>query len=67
VVAGLRAANPNLKHLGVTATPQRGDGLALANGFTHTAFTVTIADLVRRAIWSSRAGTPSQPRLTWPA
>jgi superfamily II DNA or RNA helicase len=47
VVAGLRQANPGLKHLGVTATPQRGDGLALANGFTHTAFTVTIADLVR--------------------
>lgn len=44
---GLRSANPNLRHLGVTATPQRGDGLALANGFTHTAFTVTIADLVR--------------------
>lgn len=44
---GLRAANPNLRHLGVTATPQRGDGLALANGFTATAFTVTIADLVR--------------------
>lgn len=45
---GLKAANPNLRHLGVTATPQRGDGLALANGFTHTAFTVTIADLVRQ-------------------
>lgn len=44
---GLRAANPELRHLGVTATPQRGDGLALANGFTDTAFTVTIADLVR--------------------
>lgn len=43
----LRAANPTMRHLGVTATPQRGDGLALANGFTHTAFTVTIADLVR--------------------
>lgn len=45
---GLKAANPQLRHLGVTATPQRGDGLALANGFTHTAFTVTIADLVRQ-------------------
>lgn len=45
---GLKAANPNLRHLGVTATPQRGDGLALANGFTTTAFTVTIADLVRQ-------------------
>lgn len=45
---GLKAANPDLRHLGVTATPQRGDELALANGFTHTAFTVTIADLVRQ-------------------
>lgn len=45
---GLKAANPSLRHLGVTATPQRGDGLALSNGFTHTAFTVTIADLVRQ-------------------
>ena len=47
VRGGLKAANPDLRHLGVTATPQRGDGLALANGFTATAFTVTIADLVR--------------------
>ena len=48
VVEGLRAANPELRHLGVTATPQRGDGKAMANGFTATAFTVTIADLVRQ-------------------
>lgn len=48
VVEGLRAANPQLRHLGVTATPQRGDGKAMANGFTTTAFTVTIADLVRQ-------------------
>lgn len=48
IVDGLRSANPSMKHLGVTATPQRGDGKAMANGFTHTAFTVTIADLVRR-------------------
>jgi superfamily II DNA or RNA helicase len=48
VVARLRAANPALRHLGVTATPQRGDGKAMANGFTTTAFTVTIADLVRQ-------------------
>lgn len=45
---GLRAANAALKHLGVTATPMRGDGLAMANTFSHTAFTVTIADLVRQ-------------------
>ena len=48
VVDGLRAANPQLRHLGVTATPQRVDGKAMANGFTATAFTVTIADLVRQ-------------------
>lgn len=48
VVEGLRAANPQLRHLGVTATPQRGDGKAMANGFTTTAFTITIADLVRQ-------------------
>ena len=48
VVDGLRAANAELRHLGVTATPQRGDGKAMANGFTATAFTVTIADLVRQ-------------------
>lgn len=48
VVDGLRAANPQLRHLGVTATPQRGDGKAMANGFTATAFTITIADLVRQ-------------------
>jgi len=48
IVESLRNANPAMKHLGVTATPQRGDGKAMANGFTHTAFTVTIADLVRR-------------------
>ncbi len=45
---GMKQANPALRHLGVTATPMRGDGLALANGFTTTAFTITIADLVRQ-------------------
>lgn len=44
---GLAAANPRLRHLGVTATPMRGDDLALANVFSTTAFTITIADLVR--------------------
>ena len=48
VVEALRAANPNLRHLGVTATPMRGDDLALANAFGHTAFTISIADLVRQ-------------------
>ena len=34
IVDGLRNANPAMKHLGVTATRQRGDGKAMANGFT---------------------------------
>jgi superfamily II DNA or RNA helicase len=49
VCDGLRAANSALRHLGVTATPMRGDGLAMANAFDTTAFTITIADLVREA------------------
>jgi superfamily II DNA or RNA helicase len=45
---GLKAANPEMRHLGVTATPMRGDRLGLSNLYTHTAFRVTIADLVRQ-------------------
>jgi superfamily II DNA or RNA helicase len=52
---GLRQANPDLCHLGVTATPMRGDDLALANVYRHTAFSITISDLVR-------AGYLVQPR-----
>jgi superfamily II DNA or RNA helicase len=48
VAEALRAANPALRHLGVTATPMRGDDLALANAFDTTAFTISIADLVRQ-------------------
>lgn len=44
---GLRASHPELRHLGVTATPMRADDLALANAFGHTAFMISIADLVR--------------------
>lgn len=44
---GLRKANPEMRHLGVTATPERGDGLAMANAFEKIAFRITIADLVR--------------------
>jgi superfamily II DNA or RNA helicase len=45
---GLRAANAEMRHLGVTATPMRGDELGLANTFSTTAFTISIADLVRQ-------------------
>lgn len=43
----LLAANPDLKVLGVTATPQRADGDGLSKIFTTVAFKITIADLVQ--------------------
>lgn len=43
----LRAANPNLLHLGVTATPMRADGDGLVKVYSHVAARITIADLVR--------------------
>lgn len=45
----LRAANPAMLHLGVTATPIRGDGAGLVRVYEKVSATVTIADLVRQA------------------
>lgn len=42
----LKAANPNLLHLGVTATPMRADGDGLSRVYSHVAAKITIADLV---------------------
>jgi superfamily II DNA or RNA helicase len=47
LVAKLRAANPNLKHLGVTATPLRADGDGLAKVFQHCSHKVSIKDGVK--------------------
>jgi superfamily II DNA or RNA helicase len=44
----LLAANPNLRHLGVTATPLRSDGDGLARVYQKTSAIVSIADGVRR-------------------
>lgn len=43
----LRTANPELRHLGVTATPIRADGDGLSKVYSHVSARVTIADLVR--------------------
>ena len=51
----LRAVNPQLLHLGVTATPMRADGEGLSRVYSHVADKITIADLVR-------AGYLVQPR-----
>jgi ATP-dependent helicase IRC3 len=47
LVAKLRAANPNLKHLGVTATPLRADGDGLSKVFQQCSHKVSIKDGVK--------------------
>ena len=47
VLEELKRANPSLKHLGVTATPIRGDGNGLKSVYQHTAMVISIADLVK--------------------
>lgn len=49
VYEALKAAYPGLKHLGVTATPIRGDGAGLAKVYQSCSAKVSIADLVRDA------------------
>jgi superfamily II DNA or RNA helicase len=44
----LKAANPALRHLGVTATPLRSDGDGLARVYQTNSFKITIADLVKQ-------------------
>ena len=44
----LRAANPAMRHLGVTATPQRADGEGLVKVYQAVAHKITIADLVKQ-------------------
>jgi superfamily II DNA or RNA helicase len=44
----LLEANPNLLHLGVTATPMRADGDGLRKVYTSVADRISIADLVRQ-------------------
>lgn len=47
VYNALKQANPNLRHLGVTATPMRGDGDGLCKVYKSVSAKVTIADLVK--------------------
>jgi ATP-dependent helicase IRC3 len=44
----LKEANPNLRHVGVTATPHRGDGDGLAKVFQHVSIRRNIAQLTPR-------------------
>lgn len=47
VICKLQASNPDLRILGVTATPRRTDGDGLRKVFQHVAFRVTIKDAIR--------------------
>ena len=47
LVEELKSANPELRHLGVTATPLRADGNGLARVYQKDSFKITIADLVK--------------------
>lgn len=48
IYEALRNACPDLRHLGVTATPLRADGDGLARLYQSVAAKITIADLVRQ-------------------
>jgi superfamily II DNA or RNA helicase len=48
LIRRLRELNPDLRHVGVTATPERSDGDGLSRMYEDVAFRVTIADLIRR-------------------
>lgn len=43
----LKAANPEMCHLGVTATPQRADDTGLIEVYERNSFSISIKDLVR--------------------
>jgi superfamily II DNA or RNA helicase len=46
VIAALKAANPALKHLGVTATPERGDKKSLNETYQHESSNVGVIRLI---------------------
>lgn len=50
IIAGARAANPKLKLLGLSATPERGDGRSLRKTFSNIAFHLPISALIAQGI-----------------
>jgi superfamily II DNA or RNA helicase len=47
VIDYYRNGNPDMLVVGMTATPKRKDGLAMANIFTHTAYQYELIDAIR--------------------
>jgi superfamily II DNA or RNA helicase len=50
IIADARAANPKLKLLGLSATPERGDGRSLRKTFSNIAFHLPISALIADGI-----------------
>lgn len=50
IIATARAANPKLKLLGLSATPERGDGRSLRRTFSNIAYHLPIATLIAQGI-----------------
>jgi superfamily II DNA or RNA helicase len=50
IIADARAANPAVKLLGLSATPERGDGRSLRKTFSNIAFHLPIATLIAQGI-----------------
>jgi superfamily II DNA or RNA helicase len=50
IIADARAANPKLKLLGLSATPERGDGRSLRKTFSNIAFHLPISALITQGI-----------------
>ena len=50
IIADARAANPKLKLLGLSATPERGDGRSLRRTFSNIAFHLPISALIAEGI-----------------
>lgn len=50
VIAKARDLNPNLKLLGLSATPGRGDGRSLRKTFSNVAYSLRIGKLIERGI-----------------
>jgi superfamily II DNA or RNA helicase len=50
IIADARARNPNLKLLGLSATPERGDGRSLRKTFSNIAFHLPVSALISQGI-----------------
>lgn len=67
VITTLKAANPDLKHLGVTATPERGDKKSLNETYQHESSNVGVVRLIEEGFLCQPAvhGVKTSIDLSW--